>query len=775
MPLDSKWEFREARSSNWLPASVPGSVFSDLEANKKNEKIPKSIASLYRASWEYRTKFDVPSEVLEQDVVRLCFKGLGSDADVYLNDSLVLTADNRFRSWVINCKSVLKAKDNILMVHFYPSHKIKKDSSVHGHKSGHKGQMQGLEANEDLFDNVGCENWLSAMGIWRPVFLQAWSTANVEDIYLRPDSITPKRAVYTVFVSINSVANQIVNLEIFVNNESQFVPKDITLSKGLHIFHTQIVLDKPKLWFANGLGDPNLYHITLRLKREHQVIAEARQRFGVRTIEMVKKTGTSDKGFYFKLNGIPIFVKGATYVDDCRRDDAFDSQEQAIENARASNFNMIRFSGAYGDDSFYDLCDENGILVWQDFSANFLKPNTDHTFDDNDRQEAIENLKRLRNHPSLALWCGDDLPLTSDSVNIESNSKEAGDSDIFQKKLPKLVDNYGFPVGYLNMSECIDKDLPVSIDILNGRLVGNIVTSYGVPSYGYVKFRKNFSDKNLTYRPHIQDNIATKYFSDYVQKNFNAPKDTESEAYMTWITQSELLKSTVENHRIHMPRCMGTLFNRINDCTGGFSDATFDSSFWWKPAQYAIREAFSHILVVPVREHNSVNIYGVSDAFRDLDVFLLVRLTDFYGNTLFVKQIPVELKANSSNILLTLKESELLKNVDVTKCCLVAQINQANRTLSQNILYFTELKNLYQPRSAIDFEINEAVKGYNLILRSHVLVKNLVISTNSKKCWLSDNNIDLLPGKRMKINIRYNGTRAELERDISFKSLADLK
>jgi len=241
------------------------------------------------------------------------------------------------------------------------------------------------------------------------------------------------------------------------------------------------------------------------------------------------------------------------------------------------------------------------------------------------------------------------------------------------------------------------------------------------------------------------------------------------------LAQSEIMKNVIENNRLHMAQCMGSIFEQMNDNQSGMSISTVDSLGNWKPAQYAVKDAFSHILVVPVREKNVINIYAISDAIKNLDAILLVRLIDFNGNDKYVRQIPVEIEANASGVLMSLKEFEILKNISKSQCCLVVQLNQATKTISQNILYFTDLKNLQLTKSSISLDINEAVKGYNIILKSPVLVKNLFIQTLSKECLFSDNNFDLLPGRRTKVNVRYNGTKAQLLKDIHIRSLVDLK
>lgn len=182
-------------------------------------------------------------------------------------------------------------------------------------------------------------------------------------------------------------------------------------------------------------------------------------------------------------------------------------------------------------------------------------------------------------------------------------------------------------------------------------------------------------------------------------------------------------------------------------------------------------DAFAPIIAVTVQDGKNINIYGISDILKPTDAILLAKLINFNGKILFVKQIPVKIEANSSKILLSIPEEEMLKNLDKRTCCLVVQFNQPNSTLAQNILYFTKPGELTLQKATIDISLNEAVSGYNLVLKSAVLVKNVGLETRLKKCWFADNNFDLLPGKRTKINVHYQGTREEFLKDLNIESL----
>jgi beta-mannosidase len=461
---------------------------------------------------------------------------------------------------------------------------------------------------------------------------------------------------------------------------------------------------------------------------------------------------------------------------------------------------------------FYDLCDENGILVWQDFMFSGSMQPGDSAHLENIRLEAIENIKRLRNHPCLALWCGNNETMINwnnlewknnypkdTATKIQSNYEK-----IFYHILPEAVNSYDPETDYLASSPSPENNaLP---DVKSGDVhdweiwTGNapvqeygktsvpFASEYGLQSFPSMKTINSFSQKsdqqvhsklmdfkqrNLLPKGNPKMNGNEKIL-EFIKNQYREPETFESLVYLSQVTQAEALKTAIENHRKSMPFCMGSLYRQLNDCWPTMSWSTVDFYGRWKLSHYSVRDAFSPILVVPVKENKHINIQAISDLTKDLEAILFVKLIDFNGKSLYVKQIPVKIKSNSSSQVLSLDEEVVLAKADKRNCCLIVQLNQPNKTLSQNILYFTEPKNLMLAKPHIDIVVNEAVKGYNLILKSEVLAKNIFLETSKKECSFADNNFDLLPGKRTKINVRYVGTKDEFIHDLKIISLADV-
>ena len=249
---------------------------------------------------------------------------------------------------------------------------------------------------------------LVTSGIWRPVYLNAWDEAKIKNLQIVQHEVSDEKATFTAVFEIDAEGKNKATLTV-LNDGNQLASQNVQLQKGLNKYSVDFEIENPQLWWTNGLGEPHLYNLTGELTTgERKVSADTR--IGIRTLELVRDKDEKGTSFYFKLNGHPVFMKGANYIPN----DVFlprvtdENYRKVIETAKNSNMNMLRVwgGGIYENDEFYDLCDEAGILVWQDFMFACAMFPGDEAFLENVKQEAVDNVKRLRNHPSMALWCG---------------------------------------------------------------------------------------------------------------------------------------------------------------------------------------------------------------------------------------------------------------------------------------------------------------------------------------------------------------------------------
>lgn len=456
--INDGWKFRQARTVEWHDATVPGTVHTDLMANgiipdpfiSQNER---AVQWVDKEDWIYETSFDLDSELARQDNINIVFYGLDTYADVYVNDSLILKADNMFRQWEVPVKSLLKPRGNKMSVYFHSPIKVDmpKFESLPFQYDACNDQSQ----NGGIFDKrvsvfarkAGYHygwDWgprLVTSGIWRPAYLKGWSGPVIEDVYITTKNLRKNNASMKAIVEISS-DNDYSEMSLTISdNESgrQFANSNITLKKGLNEISVSFDVKNPKLWWCNGLGEPNLYDIKISLSEgNNKVIDDRNIVTGIRKIEVVREEDKDGRSFYFRLNGHPVFAKGANYIpcDNFLPRVTSEIYHRTVKDAADANMNMLRVwgGGIYENDEFYNQCDSLGIMVWQDFMfACSLYP-SEGEFLDNIKEEAAYNVKRLRNHPSISLWCGNNECLEAwYNWGLKNRYEKQGYADIIWK------------------------------------------------------------------------------------------------------------------------------------------------------------------------------------------------------------------------------------------------------------------------------------------------------------------------------------------------------
>ncbi|OQX75383.1 MAG: beta-mannosidase, partial [Bacteroidetes bacterium 4484_276] len=472
--MDKNWTFKMVDDTAWLPATVPGYVHTDLLANgiiedpfyRLNEH---HLQWIDKKDWEYRTTFNIDKETLEKDVVELNFKGLDTYADVFLNNQLILEADNMFMQWQVSCKKYLKPGENILRVVFKSPINIGLEK-----REGLGYFLPGAENDQSELGGLGDKktcafsrkaqyhfgwDWgprLVSSGIWQDVELMAWDKCKLVDVNIVREGLSENEATLVSKIEIESVGVEEVNIVGYIDSEKKFGQKT-TLSKGINKVNIPFNIKDPELWWTNGLGGHKLYNVEIQVKDGDKILSSKNLNIGLRTIEVIQKPDSIGKSFYFQVNGEPVFMKGANYIPQdiflSRVDDG--DYEKLIKSAVEANFNMLRVwgGGIYEKDIFYDLCDKYGILVWQDFMFACAMYPGNKEFLGNVKKEAVQNVKRLRNHPCIALWCGDNEILSAWNrwgwkENVLKNQGQnivdtvwKAYNDIFHNILPEVVRN----------------------------------------------------------------------------------------------------------------------------------------------------------------------------------------------------------------------------------------------------------------------------------------------------------------------------------------------
>ena len=847
--IGSGWRFREADSgrqadsTDWLAATVPGTVHTDLLANGKIEDPfyrtnERDLQWIDKKDWEYETSFVVDARTFARQHVELFFAGLDTYADVYVNGTQVLSADNMFREWTADIKSLVKLGANTLRVYFHSPIAVgQKKLAAYGFNlpaTNDQSETGGVGADKlSVFTRKAgyAYGWdwgprFVTSGIWRPVHLRAYDAARISDVQLVQDSVTPELAQVTAVVEIAAAKGGTVTVDLHCPSAAGIGARaQVAVTPGTTTVRLKFEIAKPKLWWSNGLGDAHLYPISVTLSAGEVGLDSRTVNLGVRTLKIVQAPDERGTSFYVELNGVPVFMKGANYIPN----DSFlprvthATYDKVIDSAVATHMNMIRVwgGGVYEDDYFYDLCDRKGILVWQDFMfACSMYPN-DQAFLDNVRQEVAENVRRLRNHPSIALWVGNneiDAAWQNDVPNggwgWKQNYTDAQRTKIweaykaiFHQILPAAVAEHdpqrlywpssplaswdGQTVRHADLSTATQSGDIHYWDVWWGQKpfteyrthIGRFMSEYGFqsfPEFNTVKTYTQPEDYDIfseVMQAHQRSSIGNGTIKNYMQRDYKVPADFQEFLYVGQVLQAEGIKVAMEAHRSRMPYCMGSLFWQINDCWPVASWSSIDYYGRWKAQQYFAVKAFDTVLVSPQIDGDTLTVYVVSDSLKDQAASLTLRLMDFAGKVVSTRTLPLTVKANTSTAVLSEDVATTLGGAAPEGTLLSCRLSGGTKVLSENIAYFKPVKDLTLPMPDLVKVVKADDGGFLIALLSAHLVKNLYLSLEAGEGAFSDNYFDLLPNETVLVRFKPEKptTLSAFEAQLRFMHMAHIK
>lgn len=826
--IHENWMFKQARLNNWYKADVPGVVHTDLMANgiiedpfyRLNER---AVQWIDKEDWIYETEFTGHNKIVTRENQQIVFKGLDTYADVYLNDSLILKANNMFLEWKTNVKGILKAGKNKLKVYFHSPVKIDMPKW--------EALPYQLKADNDQSENGGLLNrkigifarkagyhygwdWgprLVTSGIWRPVYLEAWDNIKIENVHIIQKEVSSERANLTSAVEIISSRN-IKNAIITIKADERLIAtKCADLKKGLNEFRLDYTIKEPQLWWSNGLGNPYLYKFTTAVSLENHISDSISCNIGIRSLKVIADKDKYGRSLYFELNGKPVFMKGANYIpgDNFLPRITPEKYEKAILDAKYANMNMLRVwgGGIYEDDLFYDFCDKHGILVWQDFMfACALYPG-DKAFTESVKQEAIYNVKRLRNHPCLALWCGNNENIDAWfgwGWKKEYEAMENGYADklwddlynLYFRLLPQVVEEYGGGTGYRGSSPIAYPDkksdgihgdshfwgvwhgnMPIS---QYNKERSRFFSEYGFQAFPELESVKMYAPLKEDHRidsevmmSHQRGGIAANNkIKEYMLKSYNKPKDFESFLYVGMLLQGDAIKTAMEAHRRDMPYCMGSLFWQHNDCWPVASWSSRDYYGRWKAQHYFARKAYDMILVSPVVMDGQLTVHLVSDYLKPVRGKFTLKVMDMEGNIIYSKAEATQTPVNSSELIFKSDIKKISGNASFNDIIIYTEFQTPNKTYT-NIAYTAEQKFMNYRPANMKWKIKKINDGYELLLTSEVFARGVFLSLPGINSFFEDNYFDLLPHSPKVIKLRSSKTLNEIDQQIKVTSLVD--
>src|SRR2546423_641356 len=815
--LYSGWKFREAGKGEWRAAAVPGCVHTDLLANKLIEDPfyrddePK-LQWIGKTDWEYQTTFDAPPDILKREHVELVFEGLDTYATVTLNGSVLLEADNMFRTWRVDAKRLLKPGANTLHVSFRsPINEVLPLMAKMSYQLPAVND-QGEKTSPFTRKAPYQSGWawgprFVTSGLWRPVSLEAWDTARVSNLRVVQNQLDKTSAQMTAEVEVVSTgASDATVLVENVTDGGAPARKPVRLAAGTNKVAVNFQISKPRLWWPNGMGEHPLYDIRARLLVGGRQTDESSARTGLRTVELRQQPDKDGKTFTFVVNGVPVFAKGANWIPA----DSFPTRitreryRQLVESARDARMNMLRVwgGGIYESDDFYELCDESGILLWQEFMFACSMYPGDQAFLDNVRAEAVDNVKRLRNHPSIVIWCGNyEVETAWQHWGWKQNLPAKLWDDykkIFHGVLPEVVAEYDPARPYWpsspssNLEEDSDSQRMGDVHYWEvwhaakpfteyERQHPRFMSEYGFQSFPSIETVNAYtlpadqdiqSPVMLAHQKHPRGNQLIR---EYMLREYPEPKDFESFLYVSQVLQAEGIKVGAEHLRRIMPHNMGSLYWQLDDCWPVASWSGIDYFGRWKALQFYARRFYNELLVSPHVENGNVEFYVVSDRTQPVPAELVVTLMDFDGHALSENRKSVEVSALASKSYLSIPADELLRGHDAKTVFLNCELLVGGTAVSSNRLFFRPFKELTLPAPHVTTDAARTRGGFNVTLRSDKFARAVYLSAEGLDGAFSDNYFDLIPGKEVKVEFRARRPPApeEFRAHLKARSLAD--
>lgn len=821
--LKSNWQFRKKGDTQWMKANVPGTVHTDLLNNKKIEdpffrNNEKNLQWIGTSDWEYKMEFPADDQLLQNDAIEIQFEGLDTYANVFINGSKVIAADNMFLLWKADIKKYLIKGQNNLSITFYSP--LNKTTPVY----------DSLPYVVPVSNNDQADKRLSAFtrkagyhygwdwgprfvtsGIWRPATLLAWKKVHVEDLFIKQLKIEANNASMEVQINLSSTSEGLKNLQLFVDdNQTPIISKNIMVFKGENNVAAKFEMNDIQLWWPNGMGDQKLYKFRAVILDKNIEIGSSEVKRGLRTIELVNQSDEKGKSFYFKVNGKSVFIKGANYIpqDNFLPRVTKERYEHVINTAVSSHMNMLRVwgGGIYENDLFYDLCDEKGILVWQDFmfACTMVAPLENVKM--NIIAEAKYNIKRLRNHSSIALWCGNNEATqfmnqkfwghTKDNFKTQKDSATVFNTydEVFHTLLPGVLKVYDEEKSYWSSSPNDENySMKYKFNLASGdihywgvwwgkepfekynEVVGRFMSEYGFQSFPELETVKKYtipSDYDINSEvmtAHQRSTIGNGTITHYMKEMFTVPKKFENFLYVGQVLQAEGIKIALEAHRRAKPYCMGTLNWQIDDCWPVASWSSMDYYGRWKAQQYMTKHAFTEYLISAVKENHSIKIFAISDVYKAVNAVVQVSLIDFNGKVLKSENKEVLLPENSSKLVMSFKENELVDLNNKKNVVLNMKLLIDNKQVSQNNYFFEKPKNL--ELSNVKVKLKQ-ISDTTFEVSSTTMAKSVWLFLPNVDNAFNDNYFDLLPKERKVIEVKTKNLKAILGK-IEIKTLID--
>ncbi|HOO27843.1 MAG TPA: glycoside hydrolase family 2 protein, partial [Lachnospiraceae bacterium] len=643
--IDRNFKMRIVGEDMWIPAEVPGSVYADLLAGNRMEDPywrdnELKALEIMREDFEYIGTFAVTDDMMQQEKIFLHFDGLDTLADIKLNGVWLGSAYNMHRIWEFEVSNLLKSENNEIQIVFHsPVNYIEKKYKSEP-VGGSEDAMRGFPKLRKAHCMFGWD-WgprLPDAGIFRGISLRGVTDARLDSVYIEQNH-TLGGVLLDFHVAMKQVCND--SAVSFLKEKKAALrdgyayrvaitePETESLS-AVTVYDRSpetILIENPKLWWPNGYGEQNLYGVRVELLKDGETIDIWEKRIGLRTLTVCRETDEFGESFAHEVNGVRIFAMGADYIpeDNLLSRCTPERTRKLLEQCKAANYNVIRVwgGGYYPDEPFWDVCDELGLIVWQDFMFACAVYDLTEEFEENIRQEFIDNIRRIRHHASLGLWCGNnEMEMFVDAGAWNCTLKQKADYiKMYEYIIPKVLKEEDPVTFYWPASpssggsfDCPNDENRGDVhywDVWHGnkpiteyrKFYFRYVSEFGFQSFPSLKTVETYTEKedrnifSYVMEKHQRNSMANGKIMNYMEQFFLYPNDFDTLLYASQLLQAEAVRYGVEHFRRNRGRCMGAIVWQLNDCWPVASWSSIDYYGRWKALHYYEKRMFAPLMI----------------------------------------------------------------------------------------------------------------------------------------------------------------------------------